>query len=115
MPKASRSVPKRKRHRKWLDRAKGYRGRRKTNFKLAKEAVLKAGQYAYAHRRQKKSDFRALWQTRINAAVRPFDLSYSQFMSLIKGKGIILDRKALAELAIKQPESFAAVVKEVSK
>jgi large subunit ribosomal protein L20 len=115
MPKASRSVAKRKRHRKWIDRAKGYRGRRKKTFKLAKEAVLKAGQHAYAHRRDKKAQFRSLWQSRINAAVRQHGLSYSKFISQAKQQDIIIDRKILAELAVKHPQSFEAVVKKSSK
>ena len=112
MPKAARSVAKRKRHQKWIKRARGYQGRRNSVHKLAKEAVLKAGQYAYRDRRKKKGKFRALWQIRINAAVRPHDLSYSKFIHLLKQNKIDLNRKILAELAADQPEIFSAVVKQ---
>jgi large subunit ribosomal protein L20 len=115
MPKAPRSVAKRRRHKKWLNRAKGYRGRRKKVFKLAKEAVLKAGQHAYYDRRKKKGNFRALWQIQINAAVRQHGLSYSRFMHALKAANIQLDRKILAQLASERPELFAKVVQAVEK
>ena len=113
MARTARSVAKRQRHKKWLNRAKGYRGRRSKVFKLAKEAVLKAGQHAYHDRRKKKGDFRRLWQTRINAAARTNGVSYSQFIHQLKEHGVTLDRKVLAELALKNPEAFADVVKHV--
>lgn len=113
MPRASRSVAKRKRHKKWLKRAKGFRGRRRKVFKLAKEAVLKAGQHAYFDRRKKKTVFRSQWQKSINAAVRPHGMSYSRFIALLKAKNITLNRKVLAELAIKEPATFSQIAKLV--
>lgn len=114
MPRASRSVAKRARHKKWLKRAKGFRGRRKTVFKLAKEAVLKAGQHAYHDRRKKKSRFRQLWQIRINAAARAHGLSYSRLMHALKDKNIQLDRKVLAHIALEQEHLFDAIVDTVA-
>lgn len=113
MPRASRSVSKRARHKKWLKRAKGFRGRRKTVFKLAKEAVLKAGQHAYHDRRKKKSRFRQLWQIRINAAARAHGVSYSRLIRGLKEKNIDLDRKVLAQIAQEHTDVFAAIVKSV--
>lgn len=113
MAKATRSVTKRARHKKWLKRAKGFEGRRSSVFKIAKEAVLKAGQYAHRDRRKKKAEFRAQWQTTINAAVRAHDLSYSKFIAGLKSKKSELNRKVLAELAQKNPETFAAIVEQV--
>ncbi len=115
MPRASRSIAKRARHKKWLKRAKGYRGRRKTVFKLAKEAVLKAGQHAYFDRRKKKSQFRQLWQVRINAAARAHGMSYSRFMHRLQEQDSTLDRKVLAEIAAKHPMLFKTIVEKVSK
>lgn len=113
MPRASRSQAKRARHKKWLKRAKGFRGRRRTVFKLAKEAVIKAGQYAYRDRRRKKADFRASWQIAINAAVRTHGLSYSQFVFGLRQNNIALNRKVLAQLAITKPAVFKSVVESV--
>jgi large subunit ribosomal protein L20 len=110
MPRAKNSPAKRKRHKKWIKRAAGYRGRRSTVFKLAKEATLKAGQYAYRDRRHKKNDFRKLWQIRINAAVRQHNLSYSKFIHGLRENKIELDRKVLAQIAERQPELFQKVV-----
>ncbi len=106
MPRAKTRVPSRKRRKKILKAARGYFGRRKSNLKLAKEAVDRAGQYAYAHRRQKKSVFRSLWIVRINAAAKEAGLSYSRFISGLKKAGIILDRKVLADLAISDANAF---------
>lgn len=114
MPRAARSVAKRHRHKKWLQRAKGYRGRRHTVFKLAKEAVLKAGQHAYTDRRKKKSKFRELWLTRINAAARAAGVSYRDLAHGLKAHGIEIDRKILAELALAHPETFKAIVQEAT-
>jgi large subunit ribosomal protein L20 len=114
MPKATRSVSKKARHKKWLDRAKGYRGRRSRVFKLAKEAVLKAGQYSYAHRRKRKGQFRQLWQVRINAGARQHGLSYSRLMAGLKTQGVELDRKTLATLAAEHEDIFAEVAKVVN-
>ena len=106
MPRANRSVPRHRRHRKVVKQAKGYYGARSRNFKAAKDAVEKAGLYAYRDRRQKKRQFRRLWIIRINAAARQNGLSYSQFIAKLKAKGIDLDRKVLADLAMNQPETF---------
>ena len=113
MPRASRSVPKRKRHKKWLKRAKGFRGRRKSVFKLAKEAVLKAGQHAYRDRRKKKSVVRAAWQVSLNAAARQHGLSYSQFIHALRQHKVALDRKVLTQLASDHPSLFGKLVEKV--
>ena len=114
MPRANSSVPRHRRHRKVVKQAKGYYGARSRNFKAAKDAVEKAGLYAYRDRRQKKRQFRRLWIIRINAAARQNGLSYSQFISKIKAKGIDLDRKVLADLAMNQPDVFAQLAKAIS-
>mgnify|MGYP006078533279 FL=1 len=114
MPRANSSVPKHRRHRKIVKQAKGYYGARSRNFKTAKDAVEKAGLYAYRDRRQKKRQFRRLWIIRINAAARQHGLSYSQFISGLKAKGIDLDRKVLAGLAMNEPNSFAELAKAVN-
>ena len=106
MPRANSSVPRHRRHRKVVKQAKGYYGARSRNFKAAKDAVEKAGLYAYRDRRQRKRQFRRLWIIRINAAARQNGLSYSQFIAKLKDKGIDLDRKILADLAMNQPETF---------
>ena len=106
MPRANSSVPRHRRHRKVVKQAKGSYGARSRNFKAAKDAVEKAGLYAYRDRRQKKRQFRRLWIIRINAAARQNGLSYSQFIAKLKAKGIDLDRKVLADLAMNQPETF---------
>lgn len=113
MPRANSSVPRHRRHRKIVKQAKGYYGARSRNFKAAKDAVMKAGLYAYRDRRQRKRHFRGLWITRINAAVRQHGMSYSAFISGLKVKGIELDRKILAEMAMNDPNSFAQLVKSV--
>lgn len=105
-----RGVASRKRRKRLLKRAKGFWGRRKNNIRRAKETVIRALAYSFRHRRQKKRDFRKLWITRINAAVRLHGLSYSEFMGNLKKAGIELDRKTLSEMAIREPESFKAVV-----
>jgi large subunit ribosomal protein L20 len=106
MPRANSSVPRHRRHRKVVKQAKGYYGARSRNFKAAKDAVEKAGLYAYRDRRQNKRQFRRLWIIRINAAARQNGLSYSQFIAKLKSKGIDLDRKVLADLAMNQPDTF---------
>ena len=113
MPRVKRGVTARARHKKVTDAATGYRGRRKNVFRIAKEAVMRAGQYAYRDRRNKKRVFRALWIARINAGARQHGMSYSQFMGAAKSKGIKLNRKVLADLAMNNPEAFEAVVKAV--
>lgn len=114
MPRASRSVAKHQRHNKWIKRAKGFRGRRRRSFKLAKEAVLKAGQHAYFDRRKKKTQFRALWQVQINAAVRAHGLSYSKFINALRLKKFRLNRKVLGEIAVEHPDLFAAIVSQAT-
>ncbi len=99
------------RHRKVIKNAKGYYGRRKSCFRTAVQAVEKAGQYAYRDRRVKKRDFRKLWVQRINAAARLNDMKYSTFMHGLKLAGIELDRKVLSDIAIREPEQFAAIAK----
>jgi large subunit ribosomal protein L20 len=114
MPRANSSVPKHRRHRKVVQQAKGYFCARSRNFKTAKDAVEKAGLYAYRDRRQKKRQFRRLWIIRINAAARQHGLSYSQFISGLKAKGIELDRKVLAGMAMDEPSAFAELAKAVN-
>ena len=109
MARVKRGVTAKARHRKILDQAKGYYNARRKVFRAAKQAVIKAGQYAYRGRRLKKRDFRALWIQRINAAAREFDLSYSRLINGLKKAGIDIDRKMLADLAMNQPEGFKAV------
>jgi large subunit ribosomal protein L20 len=106
MTRVKRSVHARKKRRATLDLAKGYRGEAHSNYKRAKEAVLKADQYAYRDRRNRKRDFRRLWITRINAAARQNDMSYSTFMHGLGKAGIELDRKVLADIAVHDPEAF---------
>ena len=100
------------RHRKILKRAKGYRQARSSRIQVAKEAVLHAGAYAYAGRKLKKRDLRALWITRISAAVKSLGVSYSKFIAGLKKEKIEIDRKILAEIAAKDPETFQKIVKE---
>lgn len=110
MPRAKNRVASKERRKKILKAAKGYYGRRKSNYRLAKEAVQKAWQYAYAHRRLKKREFRRLWITRINAGARANGLSYSQLMYLLKQANVELNRKVLADLAMNDPAAFTKVV-----
>jgi large subunit ribosomal protein L20 len=102
----------RKRHNKLLAQAKGFRGNRSRNYKVAHEAVMNALSYAYVHRRTKKRDMRRLWIVRINAAARVHGLSYSRFMSALKLAGIDLDRKQLADLAVRDTAAFELIVKQ---
>lgn len=113
MPRVKRGVTARARHKKVLKLAKGYRGRRNNVFRVAKQAVLKAGQYAYRDRRQKKRQFRALWIIRINAAVREHGLRYGTFISALKALHIALDRKVLAHIALHNRESFAQLIAHI--
>ena len=113
MPRVKRGVTARARHKKITDAATGYRGRRKNVFRIAKQAVMRAGQYAYRDRRNKKRVFRALWIARINAGVRPYGMSYSEFMGKVHNNCIELNRKVLADLAMNHPEAFKAVVDKV--
>lgn len=107
MPRVKRGVTARARHKKVLALAKGYRGRRKNVYRIAKQAVMKAGQYAYRDRRQRKRQFRQLWIVRINAAARQNGLSYSKFMNGLKKAAIVIDRKVLADLAVFDQATFA--------
>ena len=113
MPRVKRGVTARARHKKAIDAAKGYRGRRKNVFRIAKQAVMRAGQYAYRDRRNKKRVFRALWIARINAAVRQYDVTYSVFMNGMKKSGVELDRKVLSDMAINDKPAFAALVARI--
>ena len=106
MSRVKRSVHSRKKRRAALERTKGYRGQAHSSYKRAKEALLKADSYAYRDRRNRKRDFRRLWITRINAAARREGMSYSQFMHGLKEAGIEVDRKVLADIAVRDPETF---------
>ena len=106
MTRVKRSVHARKKRRATLELTKGFRGEAHSNYKRAKEALLKADAYAYRDRRNRKRDFRALWIVRINAAARREGLSYSRFMSGLRESGIDINRKMLAEIAVKDPETF---------
>jgi large subunit ribosomal protein L20 len=112
MPRVKRGVTARARHKKVIDQAKGYRGRRKSVYRVAKEAVMKAGQYAYRDRRNRKRQFRALWIVRINAAARELGLTYSAFMNGLKKAAIEVDRKVLADLAVFDKPAFAALAEQ---
>ncbi|HFD92322.1 MAG TPA: 50S ribosomal protein L20 [Gammaproteobacteria bacterium] len=109
MPRVKRGVTARARHKKVIAQAKGYRGRRKNVYRVATQAVTKAGQYAYRDRRQRKRQFRALWIVRINAAARECGLSYSRLMNGLKRAAIDIDRKVLADLAVFDKDAFAAL------
>ncbi|OUR66763.1 50S ribosomal protein L20 [Marinomonas sp. 42_23_T18] len=112
MPRVKRGVQARRRHKKILKQAKGYYGARSRVFRVAKQAVIKAGQYAYRDRRQRKRQFRALWIARINAAARINGMSYSRFIAGLKKAMIEIDRKVLADLAVYEKEVFAAIVEK---
>lgn len=111
MPRVKRGVTARARHKKVLKQAKGYYGARSRVYRVAKQAVIKAGQYAYRDRRQRKRQFRALWIVRINAAARECGLSYSRFMDGLKKASIGMDRKVLADLAVHDKAAFAQLAK----
>lgn len=112
MARVKRGVVARRRHKKILKQAKGYYGARSRVFRVAKQAVTKAGQYAYRDRRQKKRIFRALWITRINAQARANDMTYSQLIAGLKKASIGIDRRVLADLAVHDKPAFAAVVEQ---
>lgn len=112
MPRSTRSVARNKRKKKILRSAKGYFGGRKNLYRTAKDAVEKGWEHAYRDRRKKKRNFRRLWITRINAAARQNDLSYSRFMNGLQRAGVELDRKALADLAIRSPDAFASLAEQ---
>ena len=113
MPRVKRGVTARARHKKILALAKGFRGRRKNVYRVAKQAVMKAGQYAYRDRRAKKREFRRLWIARINAGSRALGLTYSKFVAGLKKAKIDLDRKVLADLAVNDPAAFGSIVEKV--
>jgi large subunit ribosomal protein L20 len=112
MPRVKRGVTAHARHKKILQAAKGYRGFRRNVIRVAKQAVTKAGQYAYRDRRQRKREFRALWIVRINAAAREHGLSYSRFINGLHKAGIEIDRKILAELAVFNKDAFAVLAQK---
>ena len=112
MPRVKRGVTAHARHKKVIAQAKGYRGRRKNVFRVATQAVTKAGQYAYRDRRQRKRQFRALWIARINAAAREHGLSYSRFMNGLSKGDVEIDRKLLAELAVSDKNAFAQLANQ---
>jgi large subunit ribosomal protein L20 len=113
MPRSTNSVASRKRRKRLLKQTKGYFGRRKNVYTVAKNAHEKALSYAYRDRRKKKGNFRALWIQRINAAAREHDMSYSEFMGKLNKAGIELNRKVLADLAMNHPKAFEEIVKKV--
>jgi large subunit ribosomal protein L20 len=115
MPRVKRGSKRRERRKKLLSLAKGYFLGKSKLYKFAKEAVERAGNFAYAGRKRKKRDFRRLWIIRINAATRAHDLSYSQFMAGLKRAGVGLDRKSLAEIAARDPQAFAQLVESAKK
>jgi len=112
MARVKRAMMTRKRRKKVLKLAKGYFGAKSTHFKMAKQAVMKSGNYAYIGRKQKKRDFRKIWITRISAACRMNDINYSQFMNGLKKAGITLNRKMLAELAVNDTVAFKALIEQ---
>ena len=115
MPRAVDGTKRKDRRKKILEQAKGYYGRRSTNHRIAKDAVAKAGQYAYRGRKEKKRDFRTLWIARISAAVQAEGLNYSQFMHGLKLAQITLNRKALSNMAVEDKAAFSALVETVKK
>ena len=112
MARIKRSVHAKKKRRQILEAAKGYTGSRRKRLRVAKEQVMHSGMYAYRDRRDRKAQFRRLWITRINAAVRPHGLSYSRFVSGLRAAGIDLDRKILADIAVHDPDAFAKLVEQ---
>ncbi len=112
MPRVSNGPASHARHRKVVKAAKGYYGRRKNTFRIANQAVEKAGQYAYRDRRVRKRNFRALWIQRINAGARELGMTYGKFIHGLDKAGIEIDRKVLADLAVREPEAFKALVEK---
>jgi large subunit ribosomal protein L20 len=112
MARVKRGVTAHAKHKKVLKAAKGYYGRRKNTIRVAKQAVEKANQYAYRDRKRRKRTFRALWIQRLNAAVRPFGLTYSRFINGLDRAGVAVDRKVLSDLAIAEPVAFQAIVEK---
>jgi len=112
MPRVKRGVTAHARHKKVLAKAKGFRGRRGTVYRIAKQAVMRAGQYAYRDRRQKKRDFRALWIVRINAAAREFGMTYSTLINGLKKASVEVDRKVLADIAVFDKQAFERIASQ---
>jgi len=110
MPRAKTGIVRRRRHNKLLKRAKGYWGLRSKSFRIAQQTLLNAADYSYRDRRDKKADFRRLWIARINAAARQEGVSYSSFINGLRRAGVALDRKVLADLAVREPATFKALV-----
>ncbi len=115
MPRAKTGVVRRRRHKRLLKRAKGFWGLRSISFRRAKETLLNAAEHSYADRKKKKRDYRKLWITRINAAARQNGMRYSEFMHGLKLAGVQLNRKVLADLAVREPEAFKALVETAKK
>jgi large subunit ribosomal protein L20 len=113
MARVKRGVTSHAKHKKVLKAAKGFYGRRKNTIRIAKQAVEKANQYAYRDRKRRKRTFRALWIQRLNAAVRPFGLTYSRFIDGLNKSGLEIDRKVLSDLAIREPAAFEVIVQKV--
>ena len=113
MARVKRGVTSHAKHKKVLKAAKGFRGRRKNTIRIAKQAVEKANQYAFRDRKRRKRTFRALWIQRLNAAVRPFGINYSQFINGLSQTGLEIDRKVLSDLAIREPAAFQVIVEKV--
>lgn len=115
MPRAKSSVSRKKRHKKIKKQTKGFGETRRKSYRKAKEAVIKAGQHAYVGRKEKKRNYRRLWIIRINAALSNYNLKYSRFIKLLKDQEIDLNRKMLAEIAVREPKVFEKIVKQVQK
>ncbi|MBC6444180.1 MAG: 50S ribosomal protein L20 [Alphaproteobacteria bacterium GM202ARS2] len=113
MPRPQRAVYAHSRHRKVIRQAKGYRGRAKNTFRVARQSVERALVYSYQHRRKRKGDFRRLWIMRLNAAARAHGMTYSAFMQALKSSGVSVNRKMLAALAVDEPQVFASLLKHV--
>jgi len=114
MPRVKGGVTALKRRKKVLKQAKGFRFGRSTKEKAAKDALMHAGRHAYRHRRDKKGEFRRLWNVKIGAALSPFEISYSKFINMLKVKNVELDRKVLSQIAETEPETFARIVEQVN-
>ena len=112
MPRATSAVARRRKKKKYLREARGYFGGRSKLWRIAKNAVERGWQYSYIHRKQKKREFRRLWITRINAAARQHDLNYSRFINGLKQAGVEVNRKVLADLAVREPEAFGELVEQ---
>ena len=112
MPRVTGGPKQARKRKRLLKQAKGFVGARSKNYRIAKDAVRRAGAYAYIHRRQKKRSFRQLWITRLSAALKPHGISYSRFIPALEAAGIMLNRKMLSEIAIADPDGFTAIVEQ---